>query len=216
MEIETRAAAHAALGDVHRIAMVDHLATGDLSVAELRERSGLPGNLLAHHLDVLEDAGLISRRTSEGDRRRKYVTLRREGLPSWPAPQPARHDDIVFVCTHNSARSQFAAALWELTTGETAQSAGTTPASRVNPTAVRVADEFGVDISTATPGGYDRLTRPGLVITVCDRAREGALPPSRELLHWSVPDPVASGRVQAFRSAFADIAERIDVMARAR
>ena len=50
--------------------------------AELSDLVGMRGNLLAHHLDVLEDAGLIEGRPSEGDHRRRYVSLRWEGLAS--------------------------------------------------------------------------------------------------------------------------------------
>ncbi|MDZ7732130.1 MAG: hypothetical protein U5R31_02625 [Acidimicrobiia bacterium] len=73
----------------------------------------MPTNLLAHHLAVLERAGLVRRDTSSGDRRRRYVRLddrALDGLAPRPSqPPPTR---VVFVCTHNSARSQLAAALW--------------------------------------------------------------------------------------------------------
>ena len=60
--------------------------------------------------------------------------------------------------------------------------------------AIRVAREFGLDLSDSVPRGYDVLTRiPELVISVCERAREAGLPVDVPTLHWSVPDPVASG-----------------------
>lgn len=210
MDLQTRAESHAALGDPKRLLIVDSLAHCDRTVAELASVSGMGGNLAAHHLDVLESAGLIERRISEGDRRRKYVSLRWDRLP--PGVQShQRLADVAFVCTHNSARSQFAAALWERRTGDRAQSAGTDPSPEVHPRAVSVAAEFGIDLADARPGGYDRLRpEPALIVSVCDRARESGLLPGAEYLHWSVPDPVTSGKVSAFRSAFADIAERID------
>lgn len=209
MSLTERSAAYAALGDVKRLSIADRLAVGDCTVAELGEATGLPGNLLAHHLDVMEEAGLIIRRTSEGDRRRRYVSLRWARVPSLSGSGlRARH--IAFVCTHNSARSQFAAAFWEHTTGRRAKSGGNDPASAVNPRAVKVAAEFGVDISSATPGGYQRLGAPDLIVSVCDRAREGGIPDSPVHVHWSVPDPVATGTLEAFRSAFADIAGRVE------
>ena len=73
--VSDRAAVHAALGDPVRLAMVDDLAVSDRSPGELAERFGLRGNLLAHHLDVLEDAGVIERFRSAGDQRRRYVRL---------------------------------------------------------------------------------------------------------------------------------------------
>lgn len=209
--MEVRAAQHAALGDTRRLSIVDQLAVGDRTVAELAGMLGVRGNLLAHHLDVLERAGLVERRISEGDHRRRYVSLRRDRLPSL-IPHPLTDiQSVAFVCTHNSARSQFAAALWNETTGASASSAGTEPAPQVHPTAVLVASEFGVDISGSVPAGYDRLPpTPDLVVSVCDRALEAGVPTARSEIHWSVPDPVPVGTPKSFRLAFAEIAERVD------
>lgn len=191
--------------------MVDQLGVGDRTVAELGEISGMSGNLLAHHLDVLQTAEVIERRVSEGDHRRKYVSLRWDRLPPGLQASGPIVEDVVFVCTHNSARSQFAAALWERATGRRADSAGNMPASRVNPKAVRVAGEFGIDLSSAEPRGYDQLPGdPDLIVSVCDRAREAGVPAGRRLVHWSVPDPVERGTLGAFRNAFSEIAQRMD------
>jgi len=107
-----RAALHAALGDPGRLTIVDTLAWGEASPGELAAQLGMTSNLLAHHLRVLEDAGLLTRHRSEGDRRRSYVALRRAALdlltPAGPAVTAER---VVFVCTHNSARSQLAEAI---------------------------------------------------------------------------------------------------------
>jgi protein-tyrosine-phosphatase len=132
-----------------------------------------------------------------------------------PVVEPVtRHADITFVCSHNSARSQFAAALWTSRTGEPASSAGAEPAAVVHPTAVRVATEFGVDLSGMSPHGYDTLPdRRDLIVSVCDRANEGGLPRSQRHLHWSIPDPVAAGGIEAFRAAFAEIALRTEQFA---
>lgn len=210
MNLGDRARAHAALGDERRLAIVDHLALGDRTVAELSDFSAMRGNLLAHHLDVLEGAGIIERRVSEGDHRRRYISLKWDRLPSGLRTPRHRFRDVAFVCTHNSARSQFAAALYEQSTGRPASSAGSDPASSVNPKAVQVASEFGIDLSSATPKGYDSLgSKLDLVVSVCDRALEGGLPASNSLAHWSVADPVARGTVPAFRVAFGEIAERM-------
>jgi protein-tyrosine-phosphatase len=214
MDIVERARIHASLGDPARLRIVDELAMSDRTFQELASAAGLPGNAAAHHLDVLEAAGLIERRVSEGDRRRRYVTLRPdrlEGLVSFTARRPRV---VLFVCTHNSARSQFAAALWRSRTGGAADSAGTMPAARVHPKAVRVAAELGLDLALASPKGYDDVTEePELVVSVCDRAREAGLPFDAPSLHWSVPDPVAVGTVDAFRSAFADLNGRVERLA---
>lgn len=210
MNLEMRAQRHAALGDSRRLQIVDALGVGDISIADLAALTDLPGNLLAHHLDVLEGVGLIERRVSEGDRRRRYVTLRWDHLPFDPLARSLNAQSVAFVCTHNSARSQFAAALWELETGMATTSAGSQPAGRVHPKAVKVAAEFGVDISSATPAGYERVGTPDLVISVCDRAHEGGVPGAPHQAHWSVPDPVLTGTIDSFRSAFSEISERVE------
>ena len=144
------------------------------------------------------------------------MTLHRdrlEGLVPSPSVNPRA---ILFICTHNSARSQFAAALWRDRTGGIADSAGSEPADRVHAKAARVAADFGLDIAAAVPKGYDAVeAEPDLVVSVCDRAREAGVPFSAPHLHWSVPDPVRVGTQAAFRSAFADIFYRIDQLANA-
>lgn len=211
MDLPGRAAIHAALGDPHRLRMVDALASTDLTFQELAAAVGLPGNAAAHHLAVLEAAGLIARHASEGDRRRRYIRLRTERLDALADTVSRRPRSILFVCTHNSARSPFAAALWQHRTGAPAESAGSDPAGRVNPRAVAAARSFGVDLTGVTPRAYEAVaTAPDLVISVCDRAREHGLPFSGPALHWSVPDPVRAEDPDAFRLAFSDLADRID------
>src|SRR5450755_275347 len=76
LSLEQRARRYAALGEPVRLAIIDQLTLGDASPGELGAVVDLPTNLLAHHLRVLEEAGLIRRVRSEGDRRRSYVQLR--------------------------------------------------------------------------------------------------------------------------------------------
>lgn len=211
MNLKQRAIAHAALGDLRRLRIVDHLASSDMTVAELAELAGIGTNLLAHHLDILEGASIIRRSVSEGDRRRKYVSLVWDSLPATPPPSAQRVGSIAFVCTHNSARSQFAAALWEKSTGGKALSAGSHPADRVHPLAIEAAAGLDIDLSRALPGGYETLEAGSdLVVSVCDRARETGLPPAANTVHWSVPDPVRAGNLQAFHDAFIEIASRVE------
>ena len=211
MLIEDRAGAFAALGDVHRLRVVDELLLGDRTFRELADAAALPTNAAAHHIAVLESAGLIQRRVSEGDHRRRYLTLRRDRLDGIALAPTIDPGFVLFVCTHNSARSQFAAALWRDRTGRAADSAGSEPAVRIDPLAVRAAAEFGLDLSGAKPKGYDAVAqRPDLVVSVCDRAHEKGPPFGARLLHWSVPDPVLVGTPEAFRSAFSTVAHRVD------
>jgi protein-tyrosine-phosphatase len=216
MDLDERARVHAALSDPHRLAMVDALALGDRTPRELATLVGAPTNLLAHHLGVREEVGLFERRVSVGDGWRRYVVLRPERLSELLLSQSVPMGAVLFVCTHNSARSQFAAALWRRRTGRLADSAGVDPAPRVHPAAVRAAGRLGIDLRGNVPKGFEAVAdAPGLVVSVCDRAREAGIPFDAPTLHWSVPDPVADGRQAAFRAAFADIMSRVKRLASA-
>jgi len=207
--IERRAALHAALGEPVRLAIVEDLAASDRAPTDLATRHGLPGNLLAHHLDVLERVGLIERHVSAGDRRRRYIRLRHAALRDLVAVSRPRAGRALFICTHNSARSQLAAALWRERTGEPADSAGTHPASQVHPGAVAAAKRAGIDITGARPRSLELAdTRADVIVTVCDRAHE-ELDPAPQWLHWSIPDPVDVGRARAFDAALAELDRRI-------
>jgi ArsR family transcriptional regulator, arsenate/arsenite/antimonite-responsive transcriptional repressor / arsenate reductase (thioredoxin) len=205
-----RAQRHAALGDPIRLAIVDELTGSDRSPVELRNLVGIESNLLAHHLDVLEQVGLITRSRSSGDGRRRYVHLHRDPLDDLiPGrrlpPQPA-----LFVCTHNSARSQLAAALWQQLVGEQAASAGTHPAARVHPGALAAARRAGLDLTDAHPQPLDDVSDPPpLVVTVCDRAHE-ELDADPSWFHWSVPDPVPTATKTAFDATVAELRARIN------
>jgi ArsR family transcriptional regulator, arsenate/arsenite/antimonite-responsive transcriptional repressor / arsenate reductase (thioredoxin) len=216
LALEWRAAVHRALGDPHRLLIVDALRLSDRSPSELAARTGLGTNLVAFHLGVLEDAEVVERAASEGDARRRYVHLHRDVLTAL-TPRPVLvADDVVFVCTANSARSQLAAALWRRRTGLPARSAGSAPARAVHPLAVATAADDGLDLSAAVPRGYGQLgAPPDLVVSVCDRAREGGLPFDVPALHWSVPDPVPGDRA-AFGAAYRELAARVDVLAASR
>src|ERR1700756_3244907 len=88
-DLERRAVIHAALADPARLRITDTLLSGDASPSELGAMLAMPSNLLAHHLHVLEQAGIIPRRRSEGDRRRTYLQLIPGTLDAL-APPPAR------------------------------------------------------------------------------------------------------------------------------
>lgn len=210
--LDERAALHAALGEPLRLAIVDDLAASDRSPKELSDRFDVPTNLLAHHLDVLADVGLIERFASSGDRRRRYVRLVRQPLADLGVATARRAGSMLFVCSHNSARSQLAAALWQNTTGAPARSAGTHPASQVHPGAVAAARRAGIDLSDARPRMLDRVDADETVVTVCDRAHE-ELAPADDWWHWSLPDPIDDGRSAAFDAVVADLDARIRTLA---
>jgi ArsR family transcriptional regulator, arsenate/arsenite/antimonite-responsive transcriptional repressor / arsenate reductase (thioredoxin) len=212
--LERRARVHAALGEPARLAIVDMLAFGDASPGEIAAKLTLPTNLVAHHVNVLHDAGLVTRSRSEGDRRRAYLRLRPDTLAVLTPPPLRQPGRVVFVCTHNSARSQLAAGLWRARTGQPGASAGTQPAPRVHPKAITVARRHGLALGSArTTHVRDVVVDGDLVIAVCDNAYEDLTGPTRPRLHWSIPDPVRVGTDAAFEAAFTDLAARIDRLA---
>ncbi|WP_433796477.1 helix-turn-helix domain-containing protein [Actinoplanes sp. CA-252034] len=209
--LQARARLHAALGDPARLAIVDALTLGDASPGEIAAELGMATNLIAHHVRVLQDAGLLVRTRSEGDRRRTYLRLVPGVLSSLTTPRLDAADRVVFVCTHNSARSQLAAALWRDRIGGEVTSAGTAPAQRVHPRAVRVAHEHGLALDpTGTRHVGDVLHDGDLVIAVCDNAHEDLTGPIRPRLHWSIPDPARADTDEAFEAVYTDLAGRID------
>lgn len=131
---------------------------------------------------------------------------------------------VLFLCTHNSSRSQMAEGLLRARGGTryTAFSAGTHPRS-VHPLAIRAMAEVGIDLSEAA--GYrakslEEFTHQppmDLVVTVCDEAAEECpfFPGARRQVHWGFPDPSqATGaeeeRLAVFRQVRDGIARRID------
>lgn len=210
--LKTRAARHAALADVARLAVVEELALGDRSPSELQAVVGLPSNLLAHHLKVLEDAGLVARRRSEGDRRRTYLTLLDSSLVEQAPADDLRVGRVVFVCSANSARSQLAAALWRRTSDVPVASAGTRPAERIADGAQAVAKRRSLKLVASKPRQFSEVAADDdFVIAVCDNAYEEL--GSAVALHWSVPDPVTQGDDAAFDLAYAEIERRITTLA---
>jgi protein-tyrosine-phosphatase/DNA-binding transcriptional ArsR family regulator len=224
MDFDARVAVLAALADPARLRIVDVLDVGDASPGELRGQLGLPSNLLAHHLKVLEQAGVVSRHRSHADKRRTYLRLHRDALsgllPATDAPRIAMVEAVervVFVCTANSARSQLAAALWQQASPIPVTSGGTHPGSAVSPGAVSAARRHGLRLVQQRPQSLDGLLRDGdYVITVCDAAHEDTYARDEKtpirlagVSHWSVPDPVAVGTDAAFDAAYDDIARRV-------
>jgi len=126
---------------------------------------------------------------------------------------------VLFLCTHNSARSQMAEALLRALGGDRfeAHSAGT-EATGVRPLAIRAMRELDVDISKQTSKTLEPYVdqRFDYVITVCDDANESCpiFPNATHRLHWSLPDPSkATGsdaeRLAVYRKVRDDLRARI-------
>ena len=126
---------------------------------------------------------------------------------------------VLFLCTHNSARSQMAEAILRHLGGErlAVESAGT-EATRVHPLAIEVMARRGIDLTGQRSKHLDELAgHPfDLLVTVCDSANEACpfFPNATDRLHWSIPDPSAAGgteaeRLAAFERAADDLEARI-------
>jgi len=204
---------HAALADPARLRITDTLLMGDASPSELAAMLAMPSNLLAHHLHVLEQAGVITRRRSEGDRRRTYLQLIPGALDSLAPPTAARVAlRVLFVCTANSARSHLAAALWCQSSTIPAVSAGTHPAAAIDPGAIAAAQRHHLPLPRLRPRQISDVRHDGdLIITVCDLAHE-ELGEARAV-HWSIPDPVPAGDPDSFDTALAQLADRVGRLA---
>ena len=130
---------------------------------------------------------------------------------------------VLILCTGNSARSQIAEALLARkgATRFAVVSAGSRPAPRVNPFAVRVLGEAGIPWEGKVPQGFDGLDqqRWDFVITVCDRAKEACpiFPGTPILAHWGMPDPAEvegsdEEKLRAFRETLVVLSRRIDLL----
>jgi len=126
---------------------------------------------------------------------------------------------VLFLCTHNSARSQMAEGWLRHLGGERfeAHSAGTEE-TLVRPLAIRAMSEVGVDISAHKSKTLERyIQQPwDVIITVCDQANESCplFPGGKHRLHWSLPDPSkATGseeeQLAAYRQVRDTLRERI-------
>ncbi|MFI5083545.1 MAG: helix-turn-helix domain-containing protein [Streptosporangiales bacterium] len=207
-----RAAVHAALAEPARLQITDTLLAGDASPSELAALLAMPSNLLAHHLHVLEQAGVITRRRSEGDRRRIYLRLVPGALDPLAAPPPRAARRVLFVCTANSARSHLAAALWRRASSVPAVSAGTHPGPAIDPGAIAAARRRRLPLPRLRPRHISEVQQDDdLIVTVCDLAREEL--GRQAAVHWSVPDPVPAGDAASFDAALADLSHRVGYLA---
>jgi len=217
--------------------MVLALAESDWLIQELARRVRQPLNLVSYHLRLLREAGVIHERRSSLDGRATYCSLdldrlsalyRAAGQALHPAPHPALTAlpaasatrptlRVLFLCTHNAARSQMAEGLFRAAVRGRwlVASAGSHP-SGVHPFAVKTMAERGVDIAGQTSKDLESLSVRDydIVISLCDRVRAEPLTlanrPRRA--HWSLPDPLGESRrtqPRAFRETADGLARRI-------
>ena len=217
------------------------LAESDRRVNELVARLQRPQNLISYHLRLLRDQALVAERRSSADSRDVYYSLNLPRLQTLflesgqalhpaigqPAPLaesqvaqwPGEPVRVLFLCTHNSARSQLAEAILRVNgRGRVAVfSAGTEPA-QVHPLAIRAAATMNLDLSPHYSKHVDEFAGQPFdyVITVCDRAREvcPVFPEQPQQIHWSFPDPAAvagpeAEQFQAFLQTARELSTRM-------
>lgn len=213
------------------------LAQTDLRVQELVGMLNQPQNLVSYHLQQLRKQHIIRERRSTADRREVYYSLDldrvrslffasgealhpalgEKKLPSQVVPKsPVR---VLFLCTHNSARSQMAEAILRARSHGKIEvhSAGTEP-TEVHPLAIRAMSEMSIDMQNHRSKSLNEFIGQDFdyIITVCDRARESCpvFPGDPIQIHWSFPDPAEvegpeSERYSAFRDTAVQLNTRI-------
>lgn len=217
---------------------MSELALGDRRVRELVSVLDQPQNLVSYHLGRLRTAGLVGARRSTFDARDAYYHLDlgncadalagtglalHPGLRFAPAPAapPERPFRVLFLCTGNSARSPVAEALLRQRAPRVeVTSAGSRP-KPLQENAVRVLREYGIELAGRSPRPLSAFERQPFdyVITLCDRVREACpkFPGPARRVHWSIPDPAASGGTaqdsyRAFQRMAAELHTRIEFL----
>lgn len=219
--------------------LISMLIVSDRRVQELVDRVGRPMNLVSYHLAQLRHIDLVHERRSSGDARDVYYSLDMERLSFlYTASGKALHpllgqptgEDLVqattapmrilFLCTHNSARSQMAEALLRhLSNGRVEAFSAGTEVHKVHPLAVAAMADLGLDIGAQHSKHLDTFEQYAFthIITVCDRVREQCpvFPGDPEHIHWSLADPAAvTGDHKTQQRAFAATASQLRVRVR--
>ncbi len=222
------------LGHEIRWNIVTLLAHSDYCGQELVRLLRQPQNLLSYHLQLLHTQDIITERRSSADERSIYyslnlATLRALYFDSADALHPALHMQqkelqeldlhmprkqarVLFLCTHNSARSQMAEGIMRhLSKGSVEVcSAGSTPTT-MHPLAMQVLAAMGIDIGQQHAKHMDEFRGQSFdyIVTVCDRIHESCptFPGDPEQIHWSFLDPAAvEGSEQERYRAFEQVA----------
>ena len=215
------------------------LSRSDYRVEELVKQIKQPPNLVSYHLKRLRLQQLVSERRSSADGRDIYYSLnldqfRRLYFEAGQSLHPALREPIhqthsqtetltspsirvLFLCTHNSARSQMAEGLLRKLGGDHVEvfSAGSEPTS-IHPFTIKVMSNIGIDVSQHRVKHFDEFLGQTFdyIITVCDRVREvcPVFPGNPEQIHWSFPDPVAmEGNLQTQEHGFQETARLLRV-----
>ena len=213
------------------------LVKSDYRVNELVRLIKQPPNLISYHLKRLRLKELVTERRSSADARDIYYSLNLDqfrqlylqtgqslhpaigSVSPQPHPQAVAYAKVrvLFLCTHNSARSQMAEGLLRKLGGDQVEvfSAGSEPTS-IHPMAIKVMSRIGVDLSQQRSKHLNEFVGQNFdyIVTVCDRVREvcPVFPGDPEQIHWSFPDPAAiEGNQQTQERGFANTANQLAI-----
>lgn len=206
------------------------LARSDHRVNELVRIIEQPPNLVSYHLKRLRLKKLVTERRSSADSRDIYYSLnldqfRQLYLEAGQSLHPAFGEQkellharvaspvrVLFLCTHNSARSQMAEGLLRKLGRDKVEvfSAGSEPTS-IHPLAIGTMSSRGIDLETHRAKHLQEFVGQDFdyVISVCDKVREvcPVFPGNPEHIHWSFSDPAAiEGNVQTQQRGFEETA----------
>jgi protein-tyrosine-phosphatase/DNA-binding transcriptional ArsR family regulator len=213
------------------------LTYSDYRVQELVRLVGRPLNLVSYHLKQLRSHDLVIERRSSADGRDVYYHLDIDrlhalyvasgealhpGLGIGPQEEAGAGDyppaRILFLCTHNSARSQMAEGIMRHVGGSMVDvfSAGSEP-STVHPDTVHVLADMHIDINEQQSKHLDQFSGQHFdyIITVCDQVQETCpvFPDDPERIHWSFADPAAvtdaAARYKQFQATARELMTRI-------
>jgi protein-tyrosine-phosphatase/DNA-binding transcriptional ArsR family regulator len=226
-----------ALADDTRLAIIRLLALSDLRAGELVAHLQQPQNAVSYHLKHLRTVGLLRDRRSSADARDVYYSIDHARLQAlymaagdvlhartsdteptagYDQAHPLR---VLFLCTHNSARSQIAEALArQLGGGQVEAFSAENQPTRLHPMTIETLHEIGIDPQGHTSKLMDQFVDQDFdyVITVCDRARESCptFPGDPVQIHWSFLDPAAISDLDAQRQAFRTIRRELETRLR--
>jgi protein-tyrosine-phosphatase/DNA-binding transcriptional ArsR family regulator len=177
-----------------------------------------------YHLDVDRLGTLYA---TAGDSLYPGLLALSGGAPTDDAPEPSRQRSgkalaqplrVLFLCTHNSARSQIAEALLRQMGGAQVEvfSAGSAPTA-VDPEAIKTLQALGIDTNGLYAKSLDQFTGDSFdyIVTVCDRVRDicPAFPNDPAQAHWSIADPAViedpEQRAKAFYQVAVELQTRI-------
>ncbi|MBN1565560.1 MAG: metalloregulator ArsR/SmtB family transcription factor [Anaerolineae bacterium] len=228
-----------ALADQNRLHVFELLLCSDRTNSELMEETGLRQNLLSHHLNILNEAGLIQMNQSVGDARRHYYSANlnmvnafggwwKQLMPPKDAQLPALKQPrrVLFLCLRNLSRSLIAETLARHFAANAliVMSAGLEACDDpLPPLMLQVLGENHVPAGGLTIKTVDQLDAAqhyDYLVTVCDIVHENSIPKTlsyTEYVHWSLRDPIEDTnhpdeQLQLMRELYDDVYQRLALM----